>query len=217
MPSTAGAAEHILEQGAYRLEFDGGSRNNGAANAVAGYGFALFSPSEEQAVKAAGPMAPGSTNNEAEYTALVRGLEAAQKLGVRRMLVQGDSDLVVKQVKGQYKVNAVNLQPLHRRVGQLRAEFDHFEIKHVYRNQNATADHLSNVAMDLADMLCQMARRPETAAGLLGQLQQVARLTDDEVAQCRDAGDLLGAVVQLLPSKCGVSCEELRQFLARCA
>jgi ribonuclease HI len=219
-PAAAAAAE--AEPGAYRLEFDGGSRNNGSSTATAGYGFAIFAPSGGLAAQQAGPMMPGSTNNEAEYTALVRGLEAALRLGARQLLVLGDSDLVCKQVNGLYRVHAANLQPLHARAKQLALRFDSFAIRHIYREQNTTADQLSNVGMDLAHVLCQVARDPEGAGdgrereGLLRSLQQAVGLGGPEVQRLRDAPHFAQALAEVLPAKVGLRGEDLLGFVARC-
>ncbi|BDA47713.1 probable ribonuclease HI [Coccomyxa sp. Obi] len=129
----------------YRLEFDGGARGNPGP---AGAGSVLVHTTTGKEV---GRMCFGlgrTTNNVAEYSALLRGLEAAQALGVKRIKCLGDSKLVVEQVNGRWQVKNPGLQPLHARVDFLKQRFDEFSIIHVYRNNNRTADGLSNDAMD---------------------------------------------------------------------
>jgi ribonuclease HI len=89
-----------------------------------------------------------ATNNIAEYRALLRGLEEAEALGARRVRVQSDSELLVKQLKGEYKVRNAALAALHREgLARLR-RFDHVWITHVPREANAAADALANRALD---------------------------------------------------------------------
>ena len=94
-----------------------------------------------------------TTNNVAEYTAVIRGLEEAQKLGVRDVLLRSDSQLLINQLTGRYRVKASHLQPLHRRVLELIKRFDRVELEHVPRERNAAADALANLGVDrwLAD------------------------------------------------------------------
>jgi ribonuclease HI len=89
-----------------------------------------------------------TTNNVAEYRALIAGLEAALALGVTRLQVRLDSLLLVRQVRGEFRVKAPGLQPLHRRVQALVGRFDGFSIEHVRREKNTVADGLANAALD---------------------------------------------------------------------
>jgi ribonuclease HI len=88
------------------------------------------------------------TNNFAEYSALLAALEFAITKGHKSLRVISDSELMVKQIKGQYRVNSPELRPLYdearRRIGQL----GHFQIQHVLREKNRHADRLANLAMD---------------------------------------------------------------------
>ncbi len=94
-----------------------------------------------------------TTNNVAEYTAVVRGLEEAQRLGAREVLLRSDSQLLINQLTGRYKVKAPHLQPLHRRVRELLRTFERADLEHVPRERNAAADALANLGVDrwLAD------------------------------------------------------------------
>ena len=91
-----------------------------------------------------------ATNNVAEYTALVRALEKAAELGLRRLEVFSDSELLVKQMNGEYRVKHPDLQSLYGYAEQLVARFDAVRLRHVRREQNKRADELCNVALDTA-------------------------------------------------------------------
>jgi ribonuclease HI len=89
-----------------------------------------------------------TTNNVAEYRALIAGLEAALALGARRVDVRLDSELLVRQAIGRYRVRNPGLIPLHNRVLALRSRFDEVVFRHVPRAQNKRADALANQALD---------------------------------------------------------------------
>jgi ribonuclease HI len=86
-----------------------------------------------------------STNNRAEYHALIRGLELASEKGCTEVEARGDSQLVVKQVCGEWSVNEPELRPLQGCVQELADEFETFEIQHVSRDENWEADELVEV------------------------------------------------------------------------
>lgn len=88
------------------------------------------------------------TNNFAEYSALLAALEFAISKGYRSLRVVSDSELMVKQIKGQYRVNSPELRPLYEEARRRISQFDHFQIQHVLREKNRHADRLANVAMD---------------------------------------------------------------------
>lgn len=89
-----------------------------------------------------------TTNNVAEYTAVVRALERAAELGARRVRMMMDSQLVVRQLNGSYRVKHADMIPLYRRVLELIQKFDSVSFEHVPREQNAEADRLANQALD---------------------------------------------------------------------
>jgi len=89
-----------------------------------------------------------ATNNVAEYTALVKALERAVSLQARIVHVKSDSELLVKQLSGEYRVRNAGLLPLYERVLQLVPQFDHIDYAHVYREQNRRADKLCNQVLD---------------------------------------------------------------------
>lgn len=89
-----------------------------------------------------------ATNNVAEYTALIIGLEEAQRRGIDDIDVRMDSMLVVRQMQGLWKIKHPNMKPLALRAGQLLASFPKRTIEHVPREENLIADALSNKAID---------------------------------------------------------------------
>jgi ribonuclease HI len=89
-----------------------------------------------------------ATNNVAEYRALIAALEWAARHGHRRVLVRSDSQLLVQQMKGRFKVRHPGLQPLHAKARLLTADIGHVTFEHVAREQNSWADRLANLAMD---------------------------------------------------------------------
>ena len=92
-----------------------------------------------------------TTNNVAEYQALVRGLEVAADLHARRVHVRADSQLLIRQLDGQYRVKSSALRPLFDRVRELLAPYDVVVLEHVPREENVEADILVNAALDLPD------------------------------------------------------------------
>jgi ribonuclease HI len=88
------------------------------------------------------------TNNVAEYTALLRALARAAELGERQLLIHSDSELLVKQMNGVYRVKNKDLQVLHEKAKDLLDRFDSVTIQHVPREQNSRADRLCNEALD---------------------------------------------------------------------
>jgi ribonuclease HI len=123
---------------------DGGSRGNPGPAAS---GAVLFD--EAGAVlREVGTFLGVATNNVAEWTGLLTGLEAALELGVDDLAVRLDSELVVKQISGAYRVKNEGLIPLHAKAKVLLRKFAHVDVKHVPRKQNAAADALVNQVLD---------------------------------------------------------------------
>lgn len=89
-----------------------------------------------------------TTNNQAEYRALIAALEKAVQLGARRVSVYSDSELVVRQITGRYRVKKAELKPLFQKVTQLQSRLESFSISHIPRCQNTEADRLANEALD---------------------------------------------------------------------
>jgi ribonuclease HI len=122
------------------VHVDGGSRGNPGPAAIA----AVISDGSGEQVDSAGQVIGRATNNVAEYRALILGIERAAALGA-------DSELIVKQVRGEYKVKDPNMKPLHAAVMTALRPFDAWSIRHVKRDQNAHADRLVNEALDAGD------------------------------------------------------------------
>jgi len=89
-----------------------------------------------------------TTNNQAEYEAIIAALEKAVGMGAKQVTVKSDSKLVVEQVNGRYKIKNTGLRPLYLKVAQLAGSIDSFSIIYVPREQNAEADALANRALD---------------------------------------------------------------------
>jgi probable phosphoglycerate mutase len=130
--------------GTWVVYTDGASRGNPGPSAI---GAVIIDPSG--AVRHEISEAIGvTTNNVAEYRALIGGLEAALALGARRVEVRMDSELIVRQAIGRYRVRNPGLIPYHNRVLALRSQFDELVFRHVPRAQNRRADALCNQALD---------------------------------------------------------------------
>ncbi|HEX4607543.1 MAG TPA: ribonuclease HI family protein [Urbifossiella sp.] len=125
------------------MHIDGAARGNPGP---AAYAVVLARPGLP-AVEEAGTLGT-ATNNVAEYTALVNGLHLATELGLKRLDVFSDSELMVKQMAGEYRVKHPDLQPLHQEATELRKGFEAVRITHVRREQNKRADALCNEALD---------------------------------------------------------------------
>ena len=132
------------EEGTWRLFCDGGSRGNPGP---AGAGAALFNPRGEVAAQLARYLGE-TTNNVAEYQALILGLQEAARLGARRLQVFADSELLVRQLNGQYRVKAPHLLPLWRLAKHELQKFEAYTISHVPRAENRLADELANQGID---------------------------------------------------------------------
>jgi probable phosphoglycerate mutase len=89
-----------------------------------------------------------TTNNVAEYTAVIEGLARAAELGARAVTLRSDSLLLINQLTGRYRVKAPHLQPLHRRARSIAAGFDRISFDHVPREENVEADRLANEGVD---------------------------------------------------------------------
>jgi ribonuclease HI len=123
---------------------DGGSRGNPGP---AGYGVYIEGPGGEKLAELSEYLGK-ATNNVAEYSALLAALEWALKSGQPRLRVVADSELLVKQMLGRYKVASPDLRPLYEEAKRRVAQLEGFRIEHVLRGKNQKADRLANLAMD---------------------------------------------------------------------
>src|SRR4030081_2252203 len=123
---------------------DGGARGNPGP---AGYGVVIEDESGRK-VASLSEYLGHQTNNFAEYQGLIAALEYAVEHGPKALKLISDSELLVRQIKGIYKVKNATLQDLHGRAKELIAKLDGFSIGHAFREQNREADELANQAMD---------------------------------------------------------------------
>jgi ribonuclease HI len=129
---------------AYLANIDGGSRGNPGP---ASYGVVIRNERGEVVAKLKKYIGR-ATNNVAEYYGLIAALDYAQSSGVRALRIESDSELLVRQMRGHYKVKSAYLRPLFERAKKMSQTFDSFRIDHVYRDQNSEADALANEALD---------------------------------------------------------------------
>jgi len=133
-----------LMQETFTLNFDGGSRGNPGP---AGVGVVIYAADGVELLTL-GRFIGRATNNAAEYRALITGLQEAKKLGARRLHIRGDSELIIKQMRGEYRVKNPALRPLWQEAQALVAQFESAAFEHNLRGKNALADRLANLAMD---------------------------------------------------------------------
>ena len=138
------SAESSSPSPAYRANIDGGSRGNPGP---ASYGVVIRNPRGEILAKLKKYIGR-STNNVAEYYGLIAALDYAQQHNIHALRVESDSELLVRQMRGQYKVKSAELRPLFERARKMAQTFASFKIEHVYREKNAEADALANEALD---------------------------------------------------------------------
>ncbi len=129
----------------YVLRFDGGSRSNPG---IAGCGMVIFDSESQLEVWSAYKFLGEATNNVAEYIALCEGLTFAKLMGVKHLVAEGDSQLVINQINGVFQVKNEKLKHLYQQVNSIKGYFDSIQLKDIPREENFRADQLANVAMD---------------------------------------------------------------------
>jgi len=129
---------------AYQANIDGGSRGNPGP---AAYGVVVRDAKGEVVARLKKYIGQ-NTNNVAEYYGLIAALDYAESHGIRALRIESDSELLVKQMRGQYKVKSSDLRPLFERARKMAQGLESFRIDHVYREQNREADALANQALD---------------------------------------------------------------------
>jgi ribonuclease HI len=139
--AAAAAAEQAKRP---RLYTDGAARGNPGP---AGAGAVIVNP-DGHIVAKVGKFLGDSTNNVAEYWGLILGLKRARAMGIKEIEVLSDSELMVRQLQGEYAVKADHLKPLHDEAKQLLAGFGWSAVRHIPREENAQADAMSNRAID---------------------------------------------------------------------
>lgn len=182
------------------IHTDGGSRGNPGPAAA---GFTLDDAAGNQLL-GKGVYLGKMTNNAAEYTAIQLALEAAAELGATSIKLFSDSELLVRQLNGQYKVKSPNLKPYYTACMDLLISFASWQVTHVYREQNADADRLANEAMDLKG---DVEYGPTVTAAADGQKLRLGVLlsgggrTMTNIQEFIDAGKLNAEIVLVISSR----------------
>ena len=132
-----------MSQIEYKLQFDGCSKNNPG---LAGAGAVIYKNGIEIWADHLF-VGTNNTNNYAEYSGLMFGLEKAIELNIKALYIEGDSLLVINQMTGKYKCNSPNLIEIHKKTKELIPNFHDIMFVHIFRNKNVRADELSNNAI----------------------------------------------------------------------
>src|SRR5579859_4697362 len=130
--------------GVHVANIDGASRGNPGP---AAYAVVLRAPDGAK-LREIGKSIGRETNNVAEYYGLIAALDYAASHGIRALRIRSDSELLVRQMQGRYKVKNAALKPLHEKAQKLARGLDYFVMEHVMREQNRDADALANLALD---------------------------------------------------------------------
>jgi ribonuclease HI len=165
-----GAPVESLREDYLVAHIDGGARGNPGP---AGYGVVIEDHAGRR-IDEFHQFLGTQTNNFAEYSALIAALEYALRNHFRALKILSDSELLVKQMKGEYKVRSAPLQDLHAKAKALIRELDAFAIQHIPREENREADHLANVAMDKA-MMAARAQKLRAPAAEFREVEGVVR------------------------------------------
>jgi probable phosphoglycerate mutase len=146
--------------GVYTAFVDGAARGNPGP---ASYAVIVRAPDGSTAFQI-GKYLGRATNNVAEYYGLIGALDYAQSQHISRLAVRSDSELMVRQMQGRYKVKSADLRPLHERAQKLARTLAHFDIAHIPREQNSEADQLANLALDATSTVGGTAQRAAPSA-----------------------------------------------------
>ena len=161
---------------AHRANIDGGSRGNPGP---AAYGVIIRDGRGEIVAKLKKYIGR-FTNNVAEYYGLIAALDYAESHSVKAIRIESDSELLVKQMRGQYKVKSEDLRPLFERALKMSKAFESFRIEHVYREQNREADALANEALD--EVEAKAAGEPPTKKAVAPSAKSVPSNTKPETS-----------------------------------
>lgn len=137
-------SKKIFPEYDYKLNFDGCSKGNPG---LSGCGAVIYNFNKEIWTKHFF-VGENATNNHAEYAGLILGLQQAKEFKIKKIIVEGDSLLVINQMKGIYKCNSQNLIELYKKAKELEKYFDCIEYIHVLRENNVRADELSNISIE---------------------------------------------------------------------
>jgi ribonuclease HI len=148
VPVEGGRLQVIDPTKNYLLRFDGGSRGNPG---TAGAGMVIYDDQGQEIWCGWKYHGEHSTNNVAEYLGLLSGLKCAQSLGIQRLIAEGDSQLIVRQLNGQYRCKEATLRIFYDACLLIIKDLEYFEARHIPRAENDRADWLANHAMDLKE------------------------------------------------------------------
>jgi len=182
---------------------DGGSRGNPGPSAAA----YVILDERNHRLEARGFYLGQATNNFAEYTALLRGLQRAKQIKAKRVTVRSDSELLVRQINGEYKVKNTALQNLHSQSLTLLEQFSDWQVKHIAREKNKEADKLVNRAINLQrDTQNEDQKPPKRGRPLrLGVLISGGGTTLMNILEYIDTGKLNAKVAVVISSRATVS------------
>ena len=182
---------------------DGGSRGNPGPAAA---GFVLTDKSKKQLLAKA-IFIGDATNNIAEYTGLIKALEAAKKLNAQTIEIFSDSELMVKQINGQYRVKNAGLKPLYEKCITSLAKFESWQLSYIARDKNKKADAMVNKAMDIqADVEEKpKSKSPKTKPTRLGILMSGGGTTMVNILEEINAGRLNAEIAVVISSRSTVS------------
>jgi ribonuclease HI len=138
----------IPRSGVHTAHIDGASRGNPGP---AAYAVVIHDPAGQVVLELAKRMGR-ETNNVAEYYALLAALDYATSQGITALRIRSDSELLVRQMQGRYRVKSADLKPLHERASKLTRQLAYFTIEHVPRDENRDADRLANAALDFGNL-----------------------------------------------------------------
>ena len=192
-----GGAITSLEQGYLVAYIDGGARGNPGP---AGYGVVI----EDEVGRPVAELSEylgRQTNNYAEYSGLLAALNYALRHGFKALKVTSDSELMVKQIRGEYKVSSPTLKELHQRATKLIDQFDCFDIKHVLREKNREADRLANIAMDRGMANKAPAVSATDVGGVAAVVPEINGVVRDGVVQFLGSRLPDGTLVKIRPVK----------------
>jgi len=190
-----GGAITTSEQAYLITHIDGGARGNPGP---AGYGVVI----EDEVGRPVANLSEylgRQTNNYAEYSGLLAALNYALRHGFKALKVISDSELLVKQINGEYKVSSPTLKELHQRAMKLIDQLDCFEIKHVLREKNREADRLANVAMDRGIAKKAPAVSATDVGGVAAVVQEISGVVRDGVVHFTGEALPDGTLVKIRP------------------
>jgi ribonuclease HI len=192
-----GSAITSAEQGYLIAYIDGGARGNPGP---AGYGV-VFEDEVGRPVANLSEYLGRQTNNYAEYSGLLAALNYTLRHGFKALKVISDSELMVKQINGEYKVSSPALKELYGRAMQLIEQLDYFDIRHVLREKNREADRLANVAMDRGIAKMAPAVSATDVGGVAAVVQELNGVVRDGVVHFTGAPLPDGTLVKVRPVK----------------